>query len=204
MAFTAALLLIAATQASGAPASGVAPAWGVAPAAPDAQTGVQSSGLTLDALAGFDGLCKDQSFIPLTITVENNGPAFEGEVLVSAPNFTGSPTLYTYPLQLTTTARKELHLAVYPETYINELDVRLRMDKKIVLAQKVPVRCLAPDQVLVGVLAGNPSALNALAEYPPPTRMPAWRAWALPICLNRPSTWNPWMFCWSPTWIPGR
>ncbi len=135
-------------------------------AAPAGQIGVESGGLTLDGRAGFDGMCKDQRWIPLRITLENSGPAIDGQVLISAPSYGSDSTLYTYPLQLASTARKELRLAIYPETYINELNVRLRVDGNILLAQKVPVRCLALDQPLVGVLAGNPSALNSLAEYP--------------------------------------
>lgn len=134
--------------------------------APASQTGVESGGLSMDGRAGFDGLCKDQRWIPLRITLENSGPAIDGQVLISAPSYGSDSTLYTYPLQLASTARKELRLAIYPETYINDLNIRLRVGGSIVLAQKVPVRCLALDQPLVGVLAGNPSALNSLAEYP--------------------------------------
>jgi hypothetical protein len=135
-------------------------------AAPPSQAGVQPDDLTLDALAGFDGLCKDQRFIPVRVTVANRGPALRGEVLISAPSYASNSTLYTYPLELASTARKELRLAIYPEMYLTSLDVRLRVDGEIVLAQKTPVRCLGADQILVGVLAGNPSALNSLAEYP--------------------------------------
>jgi len=138
----------------------------LAQAAPPAQDGVQSGNLRLEALAGFDGLCKDQRFIPLRITVENSGPAITGELLVLPPNYGIAPTVYTYPLELASTARKEVRLAVYPEMYVSELDVRLRVAGKIVLTQKVSVRCSGIDQLLVGVLAGNPSALNSLSEYP--------------------------------------
>lgn len=139
---------------------------GVALVAPPPQEGVSSGNLSLEARAGFDGLCKDSRFIPLRIIIANSGAAVRGEVLISPPSQGPFSTLYTYPLELASTARKELRLAIHPEIYINELDVRLRVDGKIVLAQKVPVRCLSLEQTLVGVLAGNPSALNSLAEYP--------------------------------------
>ncbi|HWQ84759.1 MAG TPA: hypothetical protein VN363_09340, partial [Anaerolineales bacterium] len=126
----------------------------------------QSTGLTLDSRAGFDGLCKDQHWIPLRITVENSGPPISGQLLVSAPSYTNISTEYTTALELASSARKELRLAIYPETYINELNVRVIAAGQLILEQDIPVRCLALDQPLVGVLAGNPSGLNVLSEYP--------------------------------------
>lgn len=126
----------------------------------------QMPGLTLQARAGFDGLCKDMRWIPLRIILENNGPAFTGELIVSIPDSSRRPTLYTVPLDLASISRKEIRLAVYPETYVNNLDIRLRVGGVITLAQKASVRCLPQEQIVMGVLAGNPSALNALADYP--------------------------------------
>jgi hypothetical protein len=142
------------------------PAHGAPLAQDDDPPPTELPGLTLQARAGFDGLCKDMRWIPLRIILENIGPALTGELIVSIPDSSRRPTLYTFPLELASTSRKEIRLAVYPEAYVNNLDIRLRVGGVITLAQKASVRCLPQEQIVMGVLAGNPSALNSLADYP--------------------------------------
>ena len=129
------------------------------------------SGVTITARAGFDGYYEINQWIPVHITLENNGPSLDGRVEVRVPRYGGEETVYAYPVSLPTVSRKEVVLYVYPESYLtSELDVTLiagDANGSAVAQTIVHLNSIGNTDRLFGVLAGSPSVFNILAEVDP-------------------------------------
>lgn len=127
-------------------------------------------GVTMAVKAGFDGYYKPNFWIPLQITVENNGPGLEGHLEVRLPRANNASAIYTYPLSLPTVSRKEVFLYVYPEGYTHFRDITVTLiagDEKIASAA-ARFDLLNQNDLLFGIMAANPSAYNLLVDLTPP------------------------------------
>ena len=75
----------------------------------------QSQGdVSLTVQAGFNGVCKDNHWFPVRITVENKGADLNARVQVSADDVRGGQLVYASDISLPNTSRKELFLYVSP------------------------------------------------------------------------------------------
>jgi hypothetical protein len=156
------------------------------PAAPAHAQESGLSGLTLTAVAGYDGYYKAYGWLPVQITASNSGPALSGALRITtggAPS--GSAVAYTTPIELPTQSSKQVTLYVYLPTHSNRLSLQL-VDGRGAVQQVVQtnlLRSLDPGSLLYGlvssdggrftfletVTAGRPSAAVAnltLAQLP--------------------------------------
>ncbi len=135
-------------------------------AAPPLQS---AQGLTFVVRAGFDGYYKEGFWIPVRITVANDGPDLSGSLHISMPrDFGGAETVVTRVVELPTQSRREIFLYVVPEGVISTLKVSLVNEKnKEIASASVRMAQTTLVDVLYGVLAASPSAFNGLADLDP-------------------------------------
>ena len=126
--------------------------------------------ISIEISAGLDGYYKDGHWIPIRVLIENNGPVVDGSIEVSIPRLSNSVTTYRYPLTLPTTSRKLIYLTVFPEGFLpsSTLKVSLVSEGREITAAEQRVTSINPQDRLIGVLAGMPSAFNGLADVNPP------------------------------------
>ena len=142
---------------------------GVAGAASAFAAPLAQSGLTFSIRAGFDGYYKDGYWIPVRVTVANDGPDLSGTLRISVPrNYGASETIFSRAVDLPTQSRREIVLYVIPEGALTTLDVVLVNEKNKVAASKsVRMTQITPTDLLYGVLAGSASSFNSLADLDP-------------------------------------
>lgn len=133
----------------------------------------QNTGVVMAARAGFDGYYKDGLWLPVRVTVENNGPDVSGSLEIDNPRgFTNSETLFARSLDLSTQSRRELFLHVAPESPANSIKVALRSEGQELKSLNARVTALAAGSLLYGVLAGSPSSFNQLLQITPVSGSP--------------------------------
>lgn len=124
------------------------------------------AGVTLAAAAGFDGHYKGEYWLPVTVTVANNGPSAEGAVQVVAGNGPGQEIVYSSPLSLPSQSSKRVVLFVYLQDWSTRLTVLLVDDegREIGRTQTGSLNRLAADGLLYGVVSPAAGALPFLAS----------------------------------------
>jgi hypothetical protein len=122
--------------------------------------------LTLDARAGFEGYYKVGTWVPVQVTVANEGPDIEGEIQVIAADSQPSQVLYTQRATLPTRSHKQYTLHVLVGNYARELDARLVQEGKVLAKVKASLQPLPAETYLIGVVSDDPAALSYLAGLP--------------------------------------
>ncbi len=123
-----------------------------------------SDGLSITVQAGFDGYYKEKVWTPVTIRLENNGASLEGTLEVTLDDYTQPDVVYRYPIVLPTVSRKEINLAIYPETSARAVQVTLLSGRKVLGKAEATLRSMSATDPLFGVLSASPSAFNLLAD----------------------------------------
>ncbi|MBI4771278.1 MAG: hypothetical protein HY784_12935, partial [Chloroflexi bacterium] len=135
---------------------------------PDALSAQTAPGVTLIARAGFDGYYKDQVWMPVRITVSNDGPDVSGALRISSPrDYGNSETIFTRAVDLPTQSRREIFIYIAPEGVVSNLKVTLVEKNRIVASATLRLAQAGATDLLYGVLAGSPSAFNGLADVDP-------------------------------------
>lgn len=129
---------------------------------PSVPVSAPATGLTMQVEAHFEGRFKYGEWLPLRITLENNGPDLSGEVQVTVSGYGGDST-YGVLASLPQTSRKQLTLYVLPNSYSRQLTVNLVTTEEVLLSQKVQVLPLSNVHYLIGVVAADPDSLSLLA-----------------------------------------
>lgn len=135
---------------------------------------VADAGPTISqAVAGFDSRFHDGNWVPVSITLDNNGTDFQGMVSVSVPNSafnnTGSTSVYQVPISLPSGAHKQITLYA-PFTFgsqgmVQNISVNLlNSSGQTVGTQPASLRTLNTGDVFVGVLSDQSNNLNALSN----------------------------------------
>jgi hypothetical protein len=126
--------------------------------------------LTLSVRAGFDGYYKDASWLPVRITVANDGPDIKGTLRVSVPRASGGANLMvTRDVDLPTQSRREVFLYIPTESFLSALQVTLSDGKTDLATASARVVQAAAGDLIYGVLAGSPSSFNLLSSIKPAT-----------------------------------
>lgn len=123
----------------------------------------EGNGLTLSAVAGYDGAFKDEQWAPVHVSVANSGEPVEGELRVATGSSPSNRVLYTSPISLPTRSDKRVTLYVYLPSFASALDVLLvDEDGDTVASVEAPVRRLGRNTLLYGVVSDEPVALDLL------------------------------------------
>lgn len=130
-----------------------------------APAGAQNAtAISLTAQAGFDGFYKDGLWIPVTVTVANNGPAIEGQVQITIGNNLSGEIHYTSPIALPTQSNKQVTLYVLPPNPVSSFAIELLDEDQQVVAG-VQSNLLIPittSGLLYGVVSDEHPALDFL------------------------------------------
>lgn len=128
----------------------------------------QSNGLTLSVRPGFEGYYKDGRWMPVRITVANDGVDTRGTLHIEAVRNDGAIVTFSREVQLPTLSRRELFMYIPMEGYISNLNVALvnRQGNELV-KQNVRVNRADPVDLLYGVIATSPSTFNILGDVTP-------------------------------------
>lgn len=127
-----------------------------------------SSGIRLTARVGFDGYCKQESWVPVKVTLENTGPDITGRVQASYENSGGGRSIYAADISLPTTSRKELFLYVrYPAGLIRKLNLSLVAEGTTLAETDLSLGCLSAENLIIGLVSDDPSAFDILNEVKP-------------------------------------
>lgn len=120
--------------------------------------------IQLSVRAGFDGYCKDNHWIPVKITVENNGAGVEAQIqLINAANFARTP-FSAVEISLPSTSRKEFFVDVYPQSFLKALKVRVVVDGETLAETDLKINCMASENLLIGLLTGSPADYAFLGD----------------------------------------
>jgi hypothetical protein len=125
--------------------------------------------LSLTAKLGFDGFCKDNYWLPVHVEVENTGPELNTTVQVSYKNGNGGNTATSLDLLLPANSRKEFFLYIYPQGSLRSMHINLLARGHLLKKVDLPITCLSRDNMIFGVLAGDPSTFDVLNEVKPLT-----------------------------------
>lgn len=128
---------------------------------------VQTNGITMTVKAGFDGYYKDMMWIPVHVTLANDGPDVSGVIRIAAPRYDGSTVDYDRAVELPSGSRKEAYIFVAVEGFVSKISVALVSGPDQLAQQSARVTQLSGSDLLYGVLASSPSAFNILTQVDP-------------------------------------
>lgn len=124
----------------------------------------------LDLQMGFDNSYIVEKVTPMTVTLTNNGEAFQGEFQVKVYTYENTDSgfqkyaLYSQKLELPEGATKQVSMELGLNTVRRFMEVSLVDEGGNVVFQKhVPVDALSPETVAVGVLSEQPAQVQYLA-----------------------------------------
>lgn len=127
----------------------------------------QANQVTVTVRAGFDGYYEDTLWIPVRLSLENNGPDVDGKVVILAPRYDGSVVEYSRPLELPSGARKELFMYIIVEGYVSKINVAYMNGSQTLGANSARVTQTSNTDLTYGVLAASPSTFNVLSSVDP-------------------------------------
>lgn len=121
-----------------------------------------ASGVTLEAQAGLDHFVRAGQWLPVQVTVGNEGAELSGEVQVEARTEGGERVTVTRLLGLPNHARKQVTLYLPHPGATGELDVRFVRQNEVLTAIKANIEILPATSYVTGVVASDPQLLNGL------------------------------------------
>ena len=130
-----------------------------------------SQSVLMQAEAAYQGNFKYGEWLPVWVSLENNGPNLEGEIQVSVQQDFNQIT-YAVPVSLANGARKRLPVYVLPNNFTRELKVTLVLGDEALQTQAVKVQPQPNINYLIGVAARERGALALI----PGIRLPNGRA----------------------------
>src|SRR5690349_10257559 len=123
----------------------------------------QANPVTLTARAGFDGYYKDLRWLPVRVTVANDGPDARGTLRVSVPRYQSPDLLVTRAVELPTQSRREIYMYLPVEGYLSTLKVSLvNTDNEEIATVSTRLAQANANDLLYGVVAGSPSAYERI------------------------------------------
>src|SRR5947209_2359827 len=140
-----------------------------------------SSGPSFHVNAGFDARYRDGNWIPVQITLSNNGTDFTGSISVNVPppylggGSANSQAVYQAPISLANGAQKQVMLYVplyfgsQGSTQAFSVDL-LHSDGHKVSSQQTTVRTLGSDDIFVGVLSDQSTGFSPLSSLKLPNQ----------------------------------
>ena len=133
---------------------------------------------TLQVKAGFESHYRNGNWIPVQITLRNDGPDFEGylSLISPTPQFQlstsqGIPSDYQVSISLANGAQKQV--IMYLPLYFDVQNVTVKLfntSGQIVASQTAPLRPLSQGDVFIGVLSDQNAGFSSLSALPLPNQ----------------------------------
>src|ERR1051326_5140381 len=125
--------------------------------------------ITLTTTVGFDGYCKEDTWLPIHVEVQNTGADLDATVTVAYKNNNNGITSANLQVALPTTSRKDFFLYIYPQSFMQDLHVSLLNGNKELKRIKLTANCVSVGNLLFGVLTDSPSTYDVLNDVKPLT-----------------------------------
>ena len=133
---------------------------------------------TLQVKAGFESHYRDGNWIPVQITLRNDGPDFEGNLSLISPTpqfqlstSQGIPSDYQVSISLANGAQKRV--IMYLPLYFDVQNVTVKLlnsSGQIVASQTAPLIPLSQGDVFIGVLSDQNAGFSSLSALPLPNQ----------------------------------
>lgn len=118
-------------------------------------------GLEMQAEAAFEGNFKYGEWVPVWVTLENNGADLTGEVIIRVGG-SGGTMAYTAPVELPGGARKRVPIYVLPNNFSRRLSVTYETDGQVLATQSVSVQPQINSSFFIGIISPQRGALTLL------------------------------------------
>jgi len=117
--------------------------------------------ITIDVQAGYDGAYRLGDWLPVVVTVANDGPDVRG---VLEWRFAGHPgeAAFQRAIDLPRGSRKRVTIAVFARDLVRSGQVRLLDNGRALAEQSEPLEAIDEGRFLSGVLSSDPALLNSL------------------------------------------
>ncbi|MBN1888284.1 MAG: hypothetical protein JW850_09850 [Thermoflexales bacterium] len=122
---------------------------------------IQASGLTMTVEPHYSGHFKFGEWLPLRVTLANDGPAVRAELRADT-SAAGGRTIYVAPVELPSGARKRLTLYVQPPSFAQAVRVRLVEGERELASQAAKLSLERNINYLVGIAAPRTEPFAAL------------------------------------------
>ncbi|MGH2524027.1 MAG: hypothetical protein ACRDH2_16090, partial [Anaerolineales bacterium] len=119
-------------------------------------------GIVLAMRAGFDGYYKDGRWMPVRISVANDGPDARGTLRILAPRNDGNEVVFTRAVELPTQSRREIFMYIPAEGFVNNLDVTLNDGRNLLAKTNARLTQAGASDLVYGVLASSPSSFSGV------------------------------------------
>src|SRR6266566_7740024 len=137
-----------------------------------------TSGPSLQVSAGFETHYRDGNWVPVQITLRNDGPDFNGtlSLITPTPQFQlssgqGIPSNYQVSISLANGAQKQV--TMYLPLYFDVQNVTVKLLDRSghnVGSQTAPLTSLMPGDVFIGVLSNQSSGFSSLSALSLPNQ----------------------------------
>ncbi len=148
----------------------------VSPTSAQAYVGTGRGGPSFQVNAGFDTHYRDGNWVPVQVTLRNDGPDFSGTLSLTAPTPLGSsnqgvPLNYHVSITLANGAQKQVTMYVPLYFDVQSIVVKL-LDSSgsLVGSQTATLNPLMSGDVLVGILSDQSSGFGPLSLAPMPNQ----------------------------------
>ena len=138
----------------------------------------RAGGPTFQVKAGFESHYRDGNWVPVQISLHNDGPDFNGvlSLMTPTPQFQlsgiqGIPSNYQVPISLANDAQK--HVTMYLPLYFDVQNVTVKLldsSGHTIASQTAPLIPLTPGDVFIGVLSDQTSGFTSLSALPLPNQ----------------------------------
>lgn len=119
-------------------------------------------GLTMAVAGGFDGYARADAWIPIYVTLANEGADVDGQIQVSATD-SWEDLVYVQPAVLPTHSNKQFTLYAFVPSGTQQVMVRLVQGGQSLAQEKVRVEVVSGPNPLYGIVSDDPSTLYHLA-----------------------------------------
>lgn len=120
-----------------------------------------SGGIRWSAEALFDGHVKYGEWLPIRVTLANQGQDRTVDVRASVTSSDGTAT-FVQPVELPAGARKQVDVYVLPASFSRRLRLSLVQDREELASTTVEVQPVTYRTFLIGLIARDPDALSSL------------------------------------------
>lgn len=115
---------------------------------------------SIKARAGFNGYIRTGELVSFKVEIENPGAEIKGTLKISS-NQNGAQVVFSREVVLPPGSRKSFSMYV-SDDQSQSFNLRLVSGGKEIASSRIRVNRLPPQEMMLGVLSSNPSALNQL------------------------------------------
>lgn len=121
--------------------------------------------VVVTAEAGFDGKYKDGQWIPVRVTLENNGADLQGYIRIEYTDGSSGMDIHEYSVNLPAISRKEVVIYLFPEEYHRSIQVSFISGKQTLDKVKLQLENYASTDLWYGVIASSSTPFNFLSQF---------------------------------------